>query len=95
MLDTECFPTCRTRSRSGCSAGRSREPATGQVELGKLEAFYEAMRESLDAYALPADVEPMLKFAKFRRTLAGALVTVARDKITVEPAPPRRAGLRK
>ena len=25
---------------------------------------------------MPADVEPMLKFAKFRRTLAGALVTV-------------------
>ena len=53
------------------------------------------MHEALDVYALPADVEPMLKFAKFRRTLAGALVTVARDKITIEPAPPRRAGLRK
>jgi tRNA(Ile)-lysidine synthase len=67
----------------------------GQVELGKLEAFHQAMHEALDVCAMPADVDPMLKFAKFRRTLAGALVTVARDKITVEPAPPRRAGLRK
>ena len=30
--------------------------------------------------------------AQFRRTLAGALVTVARDRITVEPAPPRASG---
>ena len=65
------------------------------MELGKLEAFHDAMHESLDAYAWPADIEPTLKFAKFRRTLAGALVTVARDQITVEPAPPRRTGLRK
>ncbi len=72
-----------------------RRAGGGQVELGKLEAFHEAMHESLDTYAGPADVEPKLKFAKFRRTLAGALVTVARDKITVEPAPPRKAGLRK
>jgi tRNA(Ile)-lysidine synthase len=63
----------------------------GRVELGKLEALYGAMHEALDVYALPPSVEPMLKFAKFRRTLAGALVTVARDKITIEPAPPRKA----
>lgn len=68
---------------------------SGRVELGKLEAFYEAMHESLDVYAVPPSVEPMLKFTKFRRTLAGSLVTVARDKITIEPAPPRRAGLGK
>ena len=55
----------------------------GPVELGKLEALYEAM------------FEPPDQFAKFRRTLAGAVVTVARDKITIEPAPPRKAGLRK
>ena len=30
----------------------------GPVELGKLEAFYEAMRESLVAYALSPSVEP-------------------------------------
>jgi len=64
----------------------------GRPELGKLEAFHDAMHESLDAYAWPESVEPSLKFAKFRRTLAGALVTVARDKITIEPVPPRRAG---
>lgn len=72
-----------------------RKAGGGRVELGKLEAFYKAMHEALDAYALPPSVEPKMKFAKFRRTLAGALVTVARDKITVEPAPPRKAGLRK
>ena len=54
------------------------------MELGKLEAFYEAMSRALDD-----------EHAQFRRTLAGALVTVARDKITIEPAPPRKAGLRK
>ena len=37
----------------------------GPVELGKLEALYEAM------------FEPPDQFAKFRRTLAGAVVTVA------------------
>ena len=50
----------------------------GPVELGKLESFYEAIEKALD------------KSEQFRRTLAGALVTVARDKITIEPAPPRR-----
>jgi tRNA(Ile)-lysidine synthase len=64
----------------------------GRPELGKLEAFYDAMDEVLGVYALPAGVEPVLKFEKFRRTLAGALVTVDRAKITIEPAPPRRAG---
>jgi tRNA(Ile)-lysidine synthase len=68
--------------------------AGGRPELGKLEAFYKAMGESLDVYAMPADVEPTLKFMRFRRTLAGALVTVARDRITVEPAPPRRTAQR-
>ena len=67
----------------------------GRPELGKLEAFYEAMDEALGVYTLPARVEPVLKFERFRRTLAGALVTVARDKITIEPAPPRKAGLGK
>jgi tRNA(Ile)-lysidine synthase len=57
--------------------------AGGRPELGKREVFYGAMHRAID------DDTP------FRRTLAGALVTVDRDKITVEPAPPRRAGLRK
>lgn len=55
----------------------------GPAELGKLEAFHAAMSRALD------------ESVKFRRTLAGAVVTVARDKITVERAPPRRTGLRK
>jgi tRNA(Ile)-lysidine synthase len=55
-----------------------RKAAGGRPELGKLEVFYGAMYRAID------DGTP------FRRTLAGALVTVARDKITVESAPPRR-----
>jgi tRNA(Ile)-lysidine synthase len=50
----------------------------GPVELGKLETFCEEMARALG------------DSTKFRRTLAGALVTVNRDKITVERAPPRR-----
>jgi tRNA(Ile)-lysidine synthase len=53
------------------------------AELGKLETFYEVMYRALD------DGVP------FRRTLAGALVTLGPDKITIEPAPPRKAGLPK
>ena len=57
-----------------------RKAGSSPVELGKLEAFFEAMDRALD------------DGRQFRRTLAGAMVTVERDKITVEPAPPRRAG---
>jgi tRNA(Ile)-lysidine synthase len=67
-----------------------RKAAGGRPELGKLEAFYAGMGEALDVYGWPESVEPSLKFTKFRRTLAGALVTVEREKITIEPAPPRR-----
>jgi tRNA(Ile)-lysidine synthase len=55
----------------------------GPVELGKLEALYEAMSEPRD------------QIAKFRRTLAGAVVTVSGGQMTVEQAPPRKAGLSK
>jgi tRNA(Ile)-lysidine synthase len=48
----------------------------GPVELGKLEALYEAVRT-----AAPHRV---------RRTLAGALVTLAGGRLTVERAPARR-----
>jgi tRNA(Ile)-lysidine synthase len=51
----------------------------GPVELGKLEA----LKEALDA-AQKAGI------SRFRRSLAGALVTLAKGKITVERAPPRR-----
>ena len=51
----------------------------GPVELGKLEALYGGLAAS------PATV-------RFRRTLAGALVTRSGDSLTVERAPARRGG---
>jgi tRNA(Ile)-lysidine synthase len=53
----------------------------GPVELGKLEALTAALQEA------QAAGEP-----RFRRTLAGAVVTLADGRLAVEPAPPRRAG---
>jgi tRNA(Ile)-lysidine synthase len=50
----------------------------GPVELGKLEALASALAQKG-------------RSARFRRTLAGALVTLA-GEITVERAPPRRSG---
>ena len=47
----------------------------GPVELGKLELLWEALRQAR---------------APLRRTLAGALVTLTGDRLTVERAPPRR-----
>jgi tRNA(Ile)-lysidine synthase len=49
----------------------------GPVELGKLEAFMAALAASGTA-------------SRFRRTLAGAMVTVAGERIVVERAPTRR-----
>ncbi len=51
----------------------------GPVELGKLEALKEAL-----------DAAQMAGSKRFRRSLAGALVTLAWGKITVERAPPRK-----
>jgi tRNA(Ile)-lysidine synthase len=51
----------------------------GPVELGKLEAL---------AAALP--LQPNQPAARFRRTLAGAMVTLGRGRLTVERAPARR-----
>ena len=51
----------------------------GPVELGKLEALYAGLA------AAPAAV-------RFRRTLAGAVVTRSADRLTVERAPARRGG---
>jgi tRNA(Ile)-lysidine synthase len=53
----------------------------GPAELGKLEAFMGALAAAL------AGRPPT---GRFRRTLAGALVTLAGDHIYVERAPPRR-----
>jgi tRNA(Ile)-lysidine synthase len=49
----------------------------GPVELGKLESFLEALYSDR-------------RSGRFRRTLAGAVVTLSRDKLAVERAPPRR-----
>ncbi len=47
----------------------------GPVRLAKLEALYEALRQAR---------------SRLRRTLAGAVVTLGIDRLTVERAPPRR-----
>jgi tRNA(Ile)-lysidine synthase len=52
----------------------------GPVELAKLERLKSALDTARDA-----------GLKRFRRTLAGALVTLAGDQITVERAPPRRS----
>ncbi len=51
----------------------------GPVELGKLEALHSALMQAFRARA------------GFRRSLAGALVTLNRTALTVERAPPRRS----
>lgn len=55
----------------------------GPVELGKLEALHVALTR---AYG---------EKSRWRRTLAGALVTLADDRIVVERAPPRTRGPRR
>jgi tRNA(Ile)-lysidine synthase len=50
----------------------------GTVELGKLESLVAALSGAVDAGV------------RFRRTLAGAMVTSGRDRITVERSPMRR-----
>ena len=52
----------------------------GPVELAKLERLKSALDTAQNA-----------GLKRFRRTLAGALVTLAGDRITVERAPPRRS----
>lgn len=61
--------------------GRVLGPAAdGPVGLGKLEALKAAL-----------DAAQKAGRARFRRSLAGAMVTLGGGKIAVEPAPPRRA----
>ena len=48
----------------------------GTVELGKLELLYDALRNAR---------------APLRRTLAGALIALAADRLTIERAPARRS----
>ncbi len=52
----------------------------GPVELGKLEMLYDALRQSR---------------SRLRRTLAGALVTLTPERLTVERAPARRRAPKK
>lgn len=51
----------------------------GPVELAKLEALLEVLKDALDPAAAP-----------FRRTLAGAAVSVRKGLVRVSPAPARR-----
>ena len=51
----------------------------GDVELGKLEALIDALEVAMAGGG-----------HRFRRTLAGAMVSLQKDRIIVEPAPPRR-----
>jgi tRNA(Ile)-lysidine synthase len=57
----------------------------GPAELGKLEALHTA---------LAAAIAQKGRSARFRRTLAGALLTLA-GEITVERAPPRQSGAKR
>jgi tRNA(Ile)-lysidine synthase len=54
----------------------------GPVELAKLEQLFEAL--------VAATSSARHKAARFRRTLAGAMVTHSDGRLTVEAAPPRR-----
>jgi tRNA(Ile)-lysidine synthase len=54
----------------------------GPVELAKLETLAEALRGAAD----------LGRAGRWRRTLAGAVVTLAAGRLTVEQAPPRRRG---
>ena len=58
--------------------GIARYGTEGQAELGKLEDLQEALGQ---AHNLGT---------RFRRTLAGAIVTLTGAEIVIEPAPPRR-----
>ena len=57
----------------------------GPAELGKLEALHQALLAEAEGLDLQGKVRQ-----RIRRTLAGALVTLAGDRITIERAPPRR-----
>ena len=58
----------------------------GPVELGKLEALFAALTETIHQEAEPRRA----RAPRFRRTLAGASVILEGERIVVERAPPRR-----
>ena len=56
----------------------------GPAELGKIEALLQAMDRAIVATnSSPGRV-------RFKQTLAGALVSIDRDRVQIAPAPPRR-----
>jgi len=57
----------------------------GMPDLAQLEALYGDLRRS------GASIQSGTRPPRMRRTLAGALITLARDSLTVECAPPRRS----
>ena len=59
----------------------------GPVELGKLEALFGSLTDAFEGSLLALQGS-----ARFRRTLAGAVVTLHRGELRAERAPPRRAG---
>lgn len=58
----------------------------GPVELGKLEVLYESLCAPIDATMDGSNPR------RFRRTLAGAMITLSGTKLTVERAPSRQTG---
>ncbi|MFZ3357848.1 MAG: hypothetical protein WA177_03720, partial [Xanthobacteraceae bacterium] len=52
----------------------------GPVELAKLEALYDSLRQAT---------------SRLRRTLAGAMITLETERLTVERAPARRTTARR
>jgi tRNA(Ile)-lysidine synthase len=64
------------------SAGREEEAP----ELAQLETLHDELREAIPPQTW--NVKP----GPFRRTLAGAMITLSGDKLLIERAPPRRTG---
>lgn len=58
----------------------------GPAELGKVEALLQAMDDAARGKTAAK------KGVRFKQTLAGAIVSVARDRVRVAPAPPRTQG---
>jgi tRNA(Ile)-lysidine synthase len=88
VVDAEDF--CRLPDEIGLRVlerAINRTGDEGPVELGKLEALCGALTEAFVASRAAARGS-----ARFRRTLAGAVVTLDKGELRVERAPPRRAG---
>jgi tRNA(Ile)-lysidine synthase len=57
----------------------------GPPELGKVEALAAALDRAF------AETGPGNARFRFKKTLAGAVITLTADRLTIEPAPPRRS----